>query len=103
MRVPLMAMGSMAVDPRYHPYGALVWLNVKLPMQAGDYRGTDQGVLLSAQDTGKAIRGALRGDIYFGSGKIAGELAGVMKHPGDWSLLLPKALAQRLKYGAGIS
>lgn len=97
MGVPLTAMGSMAVDPRYHPYGALIWLNVKLPEQAGDYRGREQGVLLAAQDTGKAIRGALRGDVYFGSGQIAGSLAGVMKHPGDWSLLLPKALAERLK------
>ena len=103
MGVPLTAMGSMAVDPRYHPYGALIWLNVKLPMEAGDYRGRDQGVLLAAQDTGKAIRGALRGDIYFGSGKIAGDLAGVMKHPGDWSLLLPKALAARLKAQASVS
>ena len=103
MGVPLTAMGSMAVDPRYHPYGALIWLNVKLPVAAGDYRGKQQGVLLSAQDTGKAIRGALRGDVYFGSGKIAGGLAGVMKHPGDWSLLLPKALADRLKAQANIS
>jgi len=97
MRVPLTAMGSMAVDPRYHPYGALIWLGVKLPMQPGDYRGTQQGVLLSAQDTGKAIRGPLRGDIYFGSGKLAGELAGVMKHKGVWSVFLPKALARRLE------
>ena len=103
MRVPLTAMGSMAIDPRYHPYGALIWLNVKLPMEAGDYRGTEQGILLAAQDTGKAIRGALRGDIYFGSGKIAGGLAGVMKHPGDWSIFLPKALAERLKDAANIS
>jgi len=103
MRVPLTGMGSMAVDPRYHPYGALIWLNVKLPMSAGDYRGTEQGVLLAAQDTGKAIRGALRGDIYFGSGKAAGQLAGVMKHSGDWYLLLPKQLASRLKAQAGIS
>ena len=103
MRVPLTGMGSMAVDPHYHPYGALIWLNVKLPMSAGDYRGTEQGVLLAAQDTGKAIRGALRGDIYFGSGKAAGQLAGVMKHSGDWYLLLPKQLASRLKAQAGIS
>ena len=103
MRVPLTAMGSMAVDPRYHPYGALIWLNVKLPLEAGDYRGTDHGVLLAAQDTGKAIRGAMRGDIYFGSGKIAGGLAGVMKHRGDWSVLLPKALAERLRDAANIS
>lgn len=103
MSVPLTAMGSMAIDPRYHPYGALIWLRVKLPMSAGDYRGTEQGVLLAAQDTGKAIRGPLRGDIYFGSGKKAGELAGVMKHPGDWFMLLPKELAERLRAEAGVS
>ncbi|WP_371396583.1 murein transglycosylase A [Fretibacter rubidus] len=96
MRVPLTDMGSMAVDPRYHPYGALIWLQVKIPQEAGDYRGTEQGLLLSAQDTGKAIVGALRGDIYFGSGDAAGAKAGVMKHNGQWTLLLPRALAERL-------
>lgn len=97
MRVPLTAMGSMAVDPRYHPYGTLVWLELKLPQKKGDYLGRPSGQLLSAQDTGKAIRGALRGDLYFGSGKNAGDLAGVMKHRALWSIFLPRALAARLK------
>ncbi len=97
MRVPLTAMGSMAVDPRYHPYGSLVWLEVKLPQYAGDYKATQSGLLLAAQDTGKAIRGAMRGDIYFGSGAEAGALAGVMKHRAKWMTLLPKALAERVK------
>lgn len=96
MRVPLTGMGSMAVDPRYHPYGGLVWLTVNIPQDAGDYRGQEEGLLLSAQDTGKAIRGAMRGDIYFGSGDVAGAKAGVMKHNGQWSILLPRALAERL-------
>ena len=96
MRVPLTGMGSMAVDPRYHPYGALMWLQVKMPQKAGDYKGKEQGLLLSAQDTGKAIVGAMRGDIYFGSGDAAGAKAGVMKHNGQWTLLLPRALAERL-------
>ena len=96
MRVPLTDMGSLAVDPRYHPYGTLIWLQVKIPQGPGDYRGTQEGLLLSAQDTGKAIVGAMRGDIYFGSGVAAGAKAGVMKHNGEWTILLPRVLAERL-------
>jgi len=95
MRVPLSAMGSIAVDPRYHPYGVPSYLIVKLPQTAGDYRGTEQGQLVVAQDTGKAIRGALRADLYFGSGDAAGSLAGVMKHNASWMILLPRALVER--------
>lgn len=96
MRVPLTGMGSMAVDPRYHPYGSLYWINVKIPQEAGDYRGRESGQMLVAQDTGKAIRGAMRGDLYFGSGDAAGALAGVMKHDARWTALLPRGLAERL-------
>jgi len=39
MRVPLTGMGAIAVDPRYHPYGSLVWLDTTLPTAPGDYRG----------------------------------------------------------------
>ncbi len=95
MRVPLTALGSVAVDPRYHPYGVPYYLEVKLPKSKGDYRGQSSGQLVIAQDTGKAIRGPLRGDLYFGSGEHAGDLAGVMKHRADWSILLPRKLAAR--------
>ena len=94
MRVPLTAMGSIAVDPRYHPYGTLAFLNTKLPSRAGDYRGRDTGLLVAMQDTGNAIRGPLRADLFFGSGAEAGARAGVMKHPVRWTLLLPKALVE---------
>ncbi|WP_051279946.1 murein transglycosylase A [Hellea balneolensis] len=95
MRVPLTAMGSMAVDPRYHPYGTLAWLETTLPQKPGDYKGKKTGVLVSVQDTGSAIRGPLRGDLFFGPGNIAGDKAGVMKHPVRWTILVPKAIAPK--------
>ena len=95
MRVPLTAMGSMAVDTRYHPYGTLAWLETTLPQKPGDYKGKITGVLVSVQDTGNAIRGPLRGDLFFGSGDVAGDKAGVMKHPVRWTILVPKAIAPK--------
>ncbi len=95
MRVPLTGMGAIAVDPRYHPYGSLYWLETTLPTYGGDYRGTPTGVLVTAQDTGSAIKGALRADLFFGSGDAAGHLAGVQKHSVKWTVLLPTALAAR--------
>ena len=95
MRVPLTAMGSMAVDTRYHPYGTLAWLETTLPLYGGDYKGQPAGVLVSVQDTGNAIRGPLRGDLFFGPGDEAGNKAGVMKHPVRWTVLVPKAIAPK--------
>ena len=95
MRVPLTAMGSMAVDRRYHPYGTLAWLETTLPQHGGDFRGQPSGVLVSVQDTGNAIRGPLRGDLFFGSGEVAGDRAGVMKHSVRWTILVPKAIAPK--------
>ena len=95
MRVPLTAMGSMAVDPRYHPYGTLAWLETTLPQKPGDFRGQKTGVLVSVQDTGNAIRGPLRGDLFFGAGDVAGDKAGVMKHPVRWTILVPKAISPK--------
>ena len=63
--VPLTSMGSLAIDPRYHPYGALIWLEGKFPARAGDYIGEEGGLLVVAQDTGGAIKGSLRGDVFF--------------------------------------
>ena len=55
-----------------------------------------------AQDTGTAIRGVVRGDIFFGFGDKAGALAGRMKAPGFMAVLLPRALAVRIA-GQGAS
>ncbi len=91
--IPLTDMGSLAVDPKRFPYGAVIWVVGKFPTEAGDYIGVDTGHLLIAQDTGGAIKGEKRGDVYFGSGDQAGALAGVMKHRATWTLFLPTALA----------
>jgi len=93
MRVPLTAMGAIAVDPRYHPYGSLFWLETTLPTQGGVFRGQSSGRLVTAQDTGSAIKGPLRGDLFFGSGAEAGDRAGVQKHRASWTLLLPRFMA----------
>ncbi|MEP3655710.1 MAG: MltA domain-containing protein [Litorimonas sp.] len=93
MRVPLTGMGAIAVDPRYHPYGSLVWLETTLPAQPGDYRGQATGILVAAQDTGGAIKGPLRADLFFGSGDDAGDRAGVQKHRARWTILLPRNIA----------
>ncbi len=93
MRVPLTGMGAIAVDPRYHPYGSLAWLDTILPTAPGDYRGTPTGILVTAQDTGSAIKGPLRADLFFGSGDDAGARAGVQKHPVRWTLILPRYMS----------
>ena len=97
MRVPLTGMGAIAVDPRYHPYGSLMWLETTLPTQGGDYRGQQTGILVTAQDTGSAIQGPLRADLFFGSGEAAGERAGVQKHRARWMILLPRQIAGQSK------
>lgn len=82
---------SLAVDPRFWPYGLPVWL---------DTSGADSGQprvrrLVVAQDTGGAIRGALRGDLFWGSGARAAEVAGIMRADGSFYILLPKAVDAR--------
>jgi len=84
--VPLTPMGSIAVDPAFHPYGALVFVD-------GEYDGEPFSRLLVAQDTGGAIRrGPLRGDIFFGSGDEAGRAAERMNAQSPrWWTLTPRA------------
>jgi len=86
MGVALTPGHSMAVDPSLIPMGAPVWLDTKQPASDGSFRR-----LMVAQDTGAAIRGAVRGDIFFGHGKAAADAAGKMKQPGRMFVLLPKA------------
>jgi membrane-bound lytic murein transglycosylase A len=78
---------SLAVDPAFVPYGAPVWLDTVDPLApARPLRR-----LLIAQDTGTAIKGAVRGDVFWGHGPEAAARAGMMKSPGRWYLLLPNA------------
>ncbi|HIB17916.1 MAG TPA: murein transglycosylase, partial [Alphaproteobacteria bacterium] len=50
--------------------------------------------LMVAQDTGGAIRGAVRGDVFWGAGDEAAEVAGRMKHNGRYYMLLPRVLSE---------
>ncbi len=82
--VALTPMGSIAVDPAYHPYGALVFVD-------GTFDDAPFQRLLVAQDTGGAIRrGPLRGDVFFGTGPEAGAAAERMNAPARWWTLLPR-------------
>lgn len=84
--VSLEAEASLAIDPAYHAYGLPFWVVSNLP----DASRTARGWLAIAQDTGSAIRGKLRGDLFFGSGDRAAWMAGHMKQKAAFYLLLPK-------------
>ena len=90
--VPLSAGRSLAVDRRFVPLTAPLWLDTGAPDP--DPAKGDRPVrrLVVAQDTGAAIRGPVRGDVYWGTGDAAGAVAGRMKHPGRYWLLLPSDL-----------
>ncbi|MEL6686819.1 MAG: MltA domain-containing protein [Pseudomonadota bacterium] len=96
IQVPLTRMGSVAIDPKHRPYGVPVWLETRLPKDRTDHQGYATSLLVVTQDTGNAIRGPNRGDLFFGAGKEAGALAGMMKHPARWTVLIPRTLAERL-------
>lgn len=84
-KVPLTAGRSLAVDRLLHTFHAPVWVETTLA------DGTPLQRLMIAQDTGSAIVGPARGDIFFGSGDEAGEKAGGLAFPGRFVMLLPKA------------
>lgn len=82
--VPLTASRSIAVDPFYIPLGAPVFL-------ATTYPNSDKPLqqLMHAQDTGGAIKGGVRADVYWGEGEPAGKLAGAMRQTGQLWVWLP--------------
>lgn len=97
--INLMPERSLAVDRTYHALGVPVWLETSLPPVAEEENEAESmpyNRLLVAQDTGGAILGPVRGDIFFGSGPRATTLAGHMKEPGTLTVLLPHEVANRL-------
>jgi membrane-bound lytic murein transglycosylase A len=86
--VPLTAGRSLAVDQRYIPLGAPVWLDTTAPWPEGE--GPLRRLLI-AQDTGGAIKGPVRGDVFWGTGARAEAIAGRMRSQGRYVVLLPKA------------
>lgn len=93
MNRPITPLRSVAVDPAYVPLGAPVWI---------EKAGADpMRRLMIAQDTGGAIKGAQRADIYFGTGDAAGRQAGTLKDPGRMVVLMPIQRAYALSSEAG--
>lgn len=87
MGLPLTPGRSLAVDPRYHKMGMPIWVSAP---ELKDMQGKPVKRLMVAQDTGSAIRGQVRGDIFWGSGEKAGKFAGETKHLCDFYVLIPK-------------
>jgi membrane-bound lytic murein transglycosylase A len=89
--IPLTPMGSVAVDLSKHPLGLPVFIESNIPDESRKPEITS--LLLIAQDTGGAIKGARRGDIFFGSGTAAGLRAGSMNAPGRFWVFLPQTVS----------
>jgi membrane-bound lytic murein transglycosylase A len=88
MGLPLTAGRSLAIDPRLLPLGVPLYLATEHPLDASPLQR-----LMLAQDTGGAIRGALRADFFFGMGPEAGEAAGRMRAQGRFWMLWPTGQA----------
>jgi membrane-bound lytic murein transglycosylase A len=85
--IPLTALRSIAVDRSIWSYGTPFWIDAQLPWRSE--ATTPFRRLTIAQDTGSAILGAARADIFFGGGEAAGARAGAIRHAADFVALLP--------------
>lgn len=89
LQIPLTPGRSLAVDPTFVPLGAPVWVETTIPNIANSPQQVPLQRLFIAQDTGGAIRGVVRADLYWGPGSQAEFLASRLKSPGRYWLLLP--------------
>ena len=83
--VPATPKRTLAVDPSHVPLGLPVWLDTRLTATGEKFQQ-----LMVAQDTGSAIKGPVRGDIYMGTGKQAALIAGPQQEPGKLYVLVPR-------------
>lgn len=92
-KVPLLPGRSLAVDRLIHTFGFPFFVHVPTLTHLDDGRPFARTLL--SLDTGSAIVGPARGDIFTGSGDIAGEQAGTVRHQADFYLLVPRTAAGR--------
>jgi membrane-bound lytic murein transglycosylase A len=83
--VPISAERSVAIDPKFVPLGAPIFITTTQPNSTNPLKR-----LMVAQDTGGAIKGGVRADYFWGAGNEAGKMAGAMKQIGKIWVLLPK-------------
>src|SRR5207237_766123 len=88
--VPLTAGRSIAVD-RLHEYGTPFFIDANLPIERAKPVSPFRRLML-AQDTGSAIAGPARADLYWGAGDDAGRIANRIRHPGRFVMLIPREL-----------
>ena len=81
-------------------FGTPIWVDTRAPI-VGKPGSEPWRKLLIAQDTGGGILGAVRGDIYWGSGRTAEQYAGTMKSQGRYYILLPLEVAERRAQAQG--
>ena len=89
--LPLVAGRSLAVDPAFHPMGELLWIDASAPLLAGAFPAYRR--LAVALDTGGAIKGEVRADLYLGLGPAAGAEAGRVRHALRLYRLVPRDAA----------
>lgn len=89
---------SLAVDRKWIPLGIPLWLDTTHPSQ-DDTQPQPLQRLMIAQDTGGAIRGPVRGDVFWGAGKKATFIAGKMKNEGHYWIFVPKTLTSKKSAG----
>ena len=89
--VPLTPGRSIAVDKSLHIYGTPFFIEGELPIESEQSK-TPFRRLMIAQDTGSAIVGPARADLYFGAGLEAGKVSGRLRHPMHFVMLVPKSL-----------
>ena len=89
--IPLTALRSIAIDRTVWPYAAPFWIDARLPWRDATLQPFHR--LMIAQDTGSAIVGAARADIFLGCGETAGWRAGDIRHAADFAVLLPRGAA----------
>lgn len=97
--VPLSAERSMAIDYKLHPYSTPIWLQTQTP-NTTNYDSYKFNRLMIAQDTGGDIKGAIRGDIFYGRGKVAEEMASFTNKKGSFFMLFPKTASIPAKYSS---
>ena len=89
--IPLTAKRSIAVDKALHVYGTPFYIEAELPLMSGRDDVKFRRLMI-AQDTGSAIVGPARADIYYGAGDEAGRIAGRLRNPGKFAMLMPREL-----------
>lgn len=94
-KVPLEAMHSIAVDKQIHTFSSLLYLDSQSLTHLMDGKPFQR--LMIALDTGTAIVGPTRADIFTGAGPAAGDLAGNVRNDADFYILIPNAIAEKYR------